>query len=146
MVLRTLVRQLPLRLTTGSYILNAGLAKLDADDQTAKQLHDLAAGAFPVLRDLDPRIFTGVVAGSEVALGAALLAPVVPGWVVGIGLGAFAGGMLRMYTKTPGLRHEQSLRPTEEGVALAKDVWMLGMAASLILERIRPRRRHGADA
>lgn len=38
------------------------------------------------------------------------------------------------------MRQEGSLRPTEQGTALAKDVWMLGIGLSLIAEGVNEHR------
>ena len=67
------------------------------------------------------------------SLGAALLIPVVPSRVAGAGLTAFAAGLLGLYLRTPGMRHPQSLRPTEQGLPLSKDAWLLGAGLSLLL-------------
>jgi hypothetical protein len=42
--LRRKVRELPLRLAAGSYVLNAGLSMWNADETTAKQLEGFACG------------------------------------------------------------------------------------------------------
>jgi hypothetical protein len=34
------------------------------------------------------------------------------------------------------MREEGSLRPTQQGVPLAKDVWMLGIGATLIVDAL----------
>jgi hypothetical protein len=39
--------QLPPRLITGAYFLNAGVSKRGADDATAGQLHGFASGTYP---------------------------------------------------------------------------------------------------
>ncbi len=38
---------LPQRAATGAFILNSGIGKLRADEETAAQLHGFAAGAYP---------------------------------------------------------------------------------------------------
>jgi hypothetical protein len=38
--------------------------------------------------------------------------------------------------KTPGMRREGSIWPTEQGIGLAKDVWMLGIGLSLVLDDV----------
>jgi hypothetical protein len=43
-----------------------------------------------------------------------------------------------MYLKTPGMTLEDGIRPSPQGTALAKDIWMLGIAAALVLDR-KPR-------
>jgi hypothetical protein len=53
--------QLPPRLITGAYFLNAGLSKRGADDATAGQLHGFAAGTYPLLGKLDAKRFTGLL-------------------------------------------------------------------------------------
>jgi hypothetical protein len=114
--------QLPPRLITGGYFLNAGLSKRGADDATAGQLHGFAVGTYPVLGKLDAKRFTGLLSTAEIAIGAALVLPMVPAWLAGAGLTAFALGTLGLYLRTPGMRQEGSLRPTQQGIPLAKDV------------------------
>ncbi|MEV7968426.1 hypothetical protein AB0O34_20940 [Sphaerisporangium sp. NPDC088356] len=128
------LHQLPLRITTGAYILNSGLTKYDADEQTAMGVHGMAAGAYPFLRRLDPERFTRALSVAEMALGAALLLPVVPSAVAGAALTGFACGLVGVYLRTPGMRRPGSIRPTQEGVGLAKDVWLVGIGLSLVIE------------
>ncbi len=69
-------------------------------------------------------------------VGSALLLPVVPSGVAGLLLTGFSGGLLGLYIKTPGMRQEGSLRPTHQGIPLAKDSWLLGIGVSLILSDV----------
>ena len=57
MNLRRNVRQLPLRLAAGTFIINSGLSKWGADEATAQHLEGFAAGAYPFLAKLDPQLF-----------------------------------------------------------------------------------------
>jgi hypothetical protein len=132
--MRAKFRRLPLRLASGSFILNAGMGKWDADEETAARLHSMASGTYPLLDRMDPRTFTKALALSEIALGTMMLLPVVPSQLAGLGLSAFASGLLGIYMKTPGLRHEGSIRPTQQGVPIAKDVWLLGTGLSLLFD------------
>jgi hypothetical protein len=127
-------RRLPGRLATGAIILNAGVGKLSAGEQTAARLHGMAVGTYPFLARLKPKDFARLLAVSEIALGSALLLPVVPAGLAGAALSAFSGGLLGMYLKTPGMRQEGSLRPSQQGTALAKDVWMLGIGLGLVAD------------
>ncbi|MFF5211648.1 hypothetical protein [Streptosporangium sp. NPDC000396] len=128
--------QLPVRIAAGSFILNSGLTKAAADAETARQIHGMASGAYPFLKDMDPEEFTRCFAKGEIALGVALLVPIVPSLLAGAALTAFAGGLVGLYLKTPGLRQEGSLRPTPEGIAIAKDAWLLGIGTSLVTEEL----------
>ncbi len=122
---------LPLRAVTGAYILNSGLSKLGADEETAAGLHGMASGAYPFLEDLDAGTFTKVLACGEIALGGALLAPMVPSAVAGTALAGFGAGLVGMYLRTPGMTREDGIRPTEAGTPLAKDAWLVGAGLTL---------------
>ncbi|MCX4820997.1 DoxX family membrane protein [Streptomyces sp. NBC_01142] len=135
---RSAARQLPLRLSAGAFILNSGLTKLKADEEAAAQLQGFAATTYPFLGKLDPQQFAGLLGKAELALSAVLLLPVVPPAVGGAALTAFSSGLVGLYLRTPGMRQEGSLRPTEQGVVLAKDVWMLAMGLSLVAEGLLP--------
>jgi hypothetical protein len=140
MKFRVKARQIPLRLTTGVFILSSGLQKRTADEQTAAQLHGFTAGTYPVVKNLEPASFLKLVSASEIALGAALLLPVVPGLLAGAGLTAFSAGLLGLYLRTPGMREEGSLRPTQQGLPIAKDVWMLGSGLGLVVDALTDRK------
>lgn len=134
MRLAATLRRAPGRLVTGAFILNSGLGKLGGTEATATALHGMAAGAYPALRTVQPTVFLKAVAVGEIALGSALLLPIVPAGLAGLGLVGFAGGMLGMWWRTPGMHADGSLRPTQQGTAIAKDVWMLGIGAGLVVD------------
>jgi len=138
------LRHLPVRLATGAFILDAGINHTEPDEQTAQQVHGMASGTYPFLSSFDPMAFTRLLGYAEAALGAALLIPVVPSMLAGAGLVGFSGGLLGMYLRTPGLRRRQSLRPTPDGIPLAKDSWMLAIGAGLILDELLSRTRKPA--
>jgi hypothetical protein len=48
-----------------------------------------------------------------------------------------------MYLRTPGMRQPGSLKPTEQGLAMAKDVWMLGIGLSLVLDDLLGEKEQG---
>jgi hypothetical protein len=139
MVLRIKARQVPLRLGSGAFILNSGLTKLSTDESAAAQTHGFAVSAYPELKQLDPKVFMKVLAASELALGAALILPVIPGWLAGAGLTAFSAGLLGLYLRTPGLRKEGSLRPTDQGIPIAKDIWLLAIGLSIVIDDLTDR-------
>lgn len=133
------VAHLPVRVAAGAFILNAGLGKWSGNEQTAAGVHGMASGTYPFLKQLDSGTFLKLLAGAEIGLGTALLLPFVPAAVAGVGLVGFAGGLLGLYLRTPGM-HEK-LRPTQQGTPIAKDVWLLGIGAGLVLDELVERRR-----
>lgn len=124
----------PTRLAAGAFILNAGIGKWSGDEQTAAGVHGMASGTYPFLGSIEPPTFLRLLAGGEIALGAALLLPVVPAAVAGAGLVAFSAGLLGLYLRTPGMR--TGLRPTQQGTPIAKDVWLLAIGAGLVLDDV----------
>jgi hypothetical protein len=127
----------PVRLATGAIIVDQGLLKLGADDDTAKWLHGQAVQAFPQFADMEPRDFVQLLSTCEITLGAALLGiGFVPSSLAGLGLGAFGGALTRLYLKAPGTRREGSLAPSQQGIGLAEDSWMLAIGAALVLDAL----------
>ena len=133
-----MARRAPGRLVAGGFILNSGLGKWDADEETAARLHGMAVGTYPFLATMSPKDFARLLAASEIALGSALLLPVIPAGLAGAGLTAFSAGLLGLYGRTPGMRKEGSPFPTPQGTALAKDVWMLGIGLGLVIDAATP--------
>ena len=95
-------------------------------------LHGFASGTYPFLKKVEPKQFAQGLAAAEIGIGALLLAPFVPTAVAGLALTGFSGGLLGLYLKTPGMRKPGSLAPTQEGLAIAKDVWLLGIGVGLL--------------
>ena len=120
------------RISAGAVILNSGLGKRGADEQAAAGMHGFAAGTYPFLKNLQPQQFAKALSTSEIAIGVLLLAPVVPTAVAGAALTVFSGGLLGLYLRTPGMRKPGSLAPTEQGLAIAKDSWLLGIGIGLL--------------
>jgi uncharacterized membrane protein YphA (DoxX/SURF4 family) len=136
MSLSAKLRRAPQRLVTGAYILNSGVSKLSADDEAAKGMHGMASGTYPFLAKVQPRVFVKGLAVGEIAVGSALLLPIVPPVVAGAALVGFSGALLNMYWHTPGMHEPGDPRPTHQGQPLAKDVWMLGIGTSLIADAL----------
>ena len=127
---------IPLRVAIGAFVLNSGLGKKDLEGEAAEGIHGMASGSFPPFKQMSPVTFTRVLSGAEIALGAALLLPIVPSVVAGAGLVAFGGGLLRLYWATPGMHEPGDPRPTQQGVPLAKDAWLVGAGLTLILDSL----------
>ena len=112
------------RISAGAFILNSGLGKRGADEAAAAGMHGFAAGTYPFLKSVPPQQFAKALSTSEIAL----------------------GGLLGLYLKTPGMRKPGSLAPTEAGLAIAKDSWLLGIGIGLLTRgtvdrKTRPARR-----
>jgi hypothetical protein len=121
----------PLRLTTGAFLLDAGLGKRTLAPEATAASQGMADGALP---EVPAATFGKALTVGEVALGAALLAPFVSPVVAGAALTPFSGALLRTRWVTPGMHAEGSLRPTQQGTAVAKDVWMLGAGLALVMD------------
>jgi hypothetical protein len=134
-VSRFRLRRAPLRLTTGAFVLSAGLDKWQGDEQTAQQIHGFASGAYPFLKGIEPARFLRLLAAGEIAVGSALLVPVVPAALAGAALTGFSAGLLGLYLRTPGMRRgPKDLRSTPQGLPISKDVWMLGAGLGLVID------------
>src|ERR1700734_2601632 len=97
MRIAAVARRTPGRIASGAFILNSGLGKWSADEDTAARLHGMAAGTYPFLAKLKPKDFARLLSAAEIALGSALLLPVVPDALAGAGLTAFSAALLGMY-------------------------------------------------
>jgi len=123
-------------MATGAFILNSGLSKRSPDDATAQMLHGMAAGTYPFLASIPPRRFVRLLSAGEIALGAALLIPIIPTGLAGAGLAAFSAGLLGLYLRTPGMREPGSIRPSQQGITLAKDVWQLAIGLGFVIDAL----------
>ena len=125
---------IPLRVTTGAFILNSGLGKRGLPEEAAAGIHGMAAGSLPQLGSVPPKTFVAGLSSAEMAIGAALLLPFVSPVVAGAALTAFGAGLVNLYLKTPGLREEGSIKPTQDGIGIAKDVWLVGVGSALLID------------
>lgn len=85
------LNNIPLRLTTGAFILNTGLGKRKLDKDSAAGLQAMAARVLPPVRRIDAEKFGKLLSYTEMTLGAALLTPFLPSRLAGIGLGISPG-------------------------------------------------------
>jgi hypothetical protein len=67
-------------------------------------------------------------------VGTTLLVPFVPARLAGLALTAFSGGLVAMYLRTPAMHEPGRAWPTPQGMAVSKDVWMLGIGLSLVAD------------
>jgi hypothetical protein len=119
---------------TGGYIFHSGLDKWRAGEETAGHLYGAATNAYPFLDRLKPGQFVRLLSVGEMAVGAALLVPLVPERVAGAALTAFSGALLGVYARTPAMRKPGSIWPTPQGIGMSKDVWMLGIGLGLLAD------------
>jgi hypothetical protein len=79
-------------------IFNSGVDHPKAGEEMVGQLHDMAAGTYPFLTKVDPKLFTMALAAGELAVGGLLLSSIVPLGLAGLALTGFA-------------RHVTAIRP-----------------------------------
>jgi hypothetical protein len=63
-----------------------------------------------------------------------LAVPIVPLRTAGAALTAFSTALLGLYARTPGQRKPGSIGPTQQGIAISKDICLLNIGASLLTE------------
>lgn len=128
-------RNVPVRLAAGAYILHAGLQKWNGPAEQADGVHGMAANAYPFLQSTPAPQFLRLLAAGELATGALLLSPFVSNGLAGAALTGFSGALLGMYARTPAMHEPGSIWPTPAGIAVSKDVWMLGIGLALMADR-----------
>jgi uncharacterized membrane protein YphA (DoxX/SURF4 family) len=133
------LRTIPPRVAAGAFIAHAGWEKWHGSPEQAAGVHGMASNAFPVFKDMQSTDFLRMLSVGELATGAALLAPFVPTAVAGAALTGFSGALLTMYWRTPALRKSGSVWPTPQGLAVSKDVWMLGIGLGLLVDSVSSR-------
>jgi len=94
----------------------------------------MASTAYPQFASMDHKTFTRILGAGEVALGATLLSPLVSPAVAGAALTVFSGGLMGMYFRLPGMTLD-GLRPSAQGLPLAKDSWLFAIGLGLVLDR-----------
>ncbi len=94
----------------------------------------MASGAYPVLKPIDPPTFLRALSTGEIAVGLALLTPFAPTRLAGVALTGFSGSLVGMYLRMPTLRNPGSIWPSQQGIVVSKDVWMLGIGLSLLMD------------
>src|SRR3954469_25190091 len=135
------------RIATGAFILNSGLGKRGADEGTAAGLHGFASSTYPFLAKVPPTTFAKALSTAEITIGVALLTPFVPTVVAGAALTGFSAGLLGLYLRTPGMtKPGRSVAPTQEGLTIAKDVWMLGIGIGLLTQGLLDRQTRTTPA
>lgn len=135
------LRNVPTRLATGAYILHAGWGKWHGNEEQAAGVHGMAVGAFPMFKAMKATDFLRMLSVGEIAVGAALLTPVVPPAIAGAALSGFSAALLTMYLRSEGLHKPGSVWPTPAGTAISKDVWMLGIGLGLAIDGLRSRKQ-----
>ena len=124
-----------LRGVSGAYLLQSGYGKKDLPTEAAAGLQQFAATGVPQFEEWDADTFGKFVAYSEIGIGAALLTPVVPRQIAGAALGVFSAGLLAMYFRNPTMTEADGIRPSQEGMSLAKDAFMAAIAGALVTDR-----------
>jgi hypothetical protein len=59
----------------------------------------------------------------------------------GVALSGFSGGLVALYWRTESLHKPGSIWPSPAGIAVSKDVWMLGIGVGLLVDSLTSSRR-----
>lgn len=122
------------RTVPGAFIANSGVGKLGMPAEASAGLQQYAATGVPLVKVLPADKFGTILGASEIALGAAMAIPAIPNRIAGVGLTAFSAGLLSLYFANPENTKADRIRPTDEGLGLAKDVFMLSLGVGLIAQ------------
>lgn len=123
-----------LRALPGAYIINSGVGKIGMPAEASEGLQQYAATGVPFVKTIPAEKFGTVLGASEVGIGALMLAPFVGNRLAGAGLTAFSAGLLSLYFANPENTQADGVRPTDEGLSLSKDVFMLAIGAALMAD------------
>ncbi|HJD79854.1 MAG TPA: hypothetical protein K8V93_12755 [Corynebacterium pollutisoli] len=123
-----------LRGVTGAFVTNAGVGKIGMPAECSAGVQQAASSGIPALAKLPSDKLGTWLGYAETAIGASLLAPFVPNKVAGAALTAFSGGLLSMYFRNPENTEADGIRPSQEGMALSKDVFMLAIGLALMTQ------------
>lgn len=122
-----------LRALPGAFILNSGIGKLGMDEETAKGLQSMAANGVPIVEKMSPAQFGKFMSYGEIAVGASLLLPFVPTRIAGAALTTFASGLVANYFSIDSMTEDDGIRPSEDGIPVAKDTWLVAIGIALML-------------
>lgn len=122
-----------LRAVPGAFILNSGIGKLGLDEESAGGLQQMAANGVPMVEDMTPAQFGKFLSYGEIAVGAALLLPFVPTRVAGAALSTFSAGLVANYFAIESMTEDDGIRPSQDGIPVAKDTWLAAIGISLML-------------
>ena len=130
----SLVSDVILRGVTGAFIANPGTGKIGMSAEHSAGIQQVAASGILALTSLPSDKFGTWLGSAETAIGASLLAPFVPDKLAGAALAAFSGGLLSMYFRDPANTEADGIRPSQQGMALSKDVFMLAIGLALMVQ------------
>ncbi|WP_144791118.1 hypothetical protein [Kocuria palustris] len=123
-----------LRGVSGAYLIQSGLGKKDLPVEAYEGLQSMAASGIPQFSEWDAKTFGQFLWLSEVGIGALLVTPIVNKRLAGAALLTFSAGMLSMYFRNDEMTQDDGIRPSQEGTALSKDVWLGAIGAALIAQ------------
>jgi hypothetical protein len=133
---------LPIRVIFGGFFLHVALSHRELDEKGAKGLRGFAASGYPFLKKVPPLTFKWGMVASESAVAASLLVPGVPAAVGGAALTGFGTGLMGVYARTPMLRRSKlSARPSDLGLSMAKDSWMVAAGLAVLADAFSAGRR-----
>lgn len=124
MSISTDLRRAPLRLTTGALVINSGISRFTVSDETSATIQHTAARYVPQVERIKPDLFSKLLAAGQVAVGSALLLPIVPSYAAGLGASLLGGSLAAAKWRTHGSRLSTD------------DLLMAGTGVSLLLDSL----------
>ena len=117
----------------GAFVLNSGIGKLGLDEESAAGLQQMAANGVPFVEEMTPAQFGKFLSYCEIAVGAALLLPLIPIRIAGAALDDVLRRVGRelLLHRLHGPRTD-GIRPSEFGTAVAKDTWLAAIGLALM--------------
>lgn len=128
----SLLTKAAFRVIPGAFFLSSGISKLKMDEEASAGLQQFAGTGMPFVEEVPAHQFGPVVGASEAIIGGALLALPIPNRLAGAMLTPFAIGLCSLYFADPANRQEDGITPTEQGMSLAKDSWLVALGLGLM--------------
>ena len=89
--------------------------------------------------------FAPLLALSEIGVGTAHISPIVPATVASARIDCLSASLVGMYLKTPSMTLDHGIRPSQEGTAAAKDVWLVGAGLTMLTQGVTSAANSGAN-
>ncbi|WIM68339.1 hypothetical protein QP027_02760 [Corynebacterium breve] len=126
------ISEIALRAIPGALIVNSGVGKLQLPAEVSHGLHQAATSGIKAIEKLPADSFARNLGIAEIGVGGALLAPFIPSRLAGAALTTFGAGLMTMYFNNDENTEADGIRPSQAGLSLAKDSWLVAIGLGLM--------------